>query len=57
MSKYAARINKASFYTFIVRIDNDGAEQVVPDFKCKHYASLRSAELAVARYMKKNGLA
>lgn len=52
MSKHEARIDH-NFFTFIVRIDRDGTEQVIHGYKGRTFASRKAAELSTARYIAK----
>jgi|LakMenEpi03Aug12_release.lakeMendotaPanAssembly.Ray.scaffolds.fasta_scaffold27186_19 hypothetical protein len=51
MTRYVARINTATLYTMVVRIDRDGEEQVDSCFRPRHFASLKAAERSAARYI------
>jgi hypothetical protein len=51
MTRYAARINTATLYTMVVRIDRDGEEQVDFGFRPCHFASIKAAERSTARYI------
>jgi hypothetical protein len=51
MTRYAARINTATLYAMVVRIDHDGEEQVDPCFRPRHFSSLKAAERSTARYI------
>lgn len=56
MSKYEARIKKTSdnnFYTFIVRIDYDGEENVINEYKCRHFATFSAAQKSTNNYLAK----
>ena len=48
---YAARINQATLYTMVVRVDPDGYEQVDPSYKPRTFASLKAAERSTARHI------
>lgn len=52
MTTYEARINSKTFYTLVVRIDQDGVESVVLGFG-KHYASMKLAERGAAKFIAK----
>jgi hypothetical protein len=51
MSAYVARINPISFYAMVVRVDNDGEEQVDCCFRPRHFTSLKAAQKATGRYI------
>ena len=51
MSRYEVRINKASFFTMVVRVDHDGEEQVDLDFRPRHFSSAAAGERAANRYL------
>ena len=51
MTRYVARINAATFYAMVVRVDRDGEEQVDSCFRPRHFASLKAAERSTARYI------
>lgn len=51
MSRYEVRINKASFFTMVVRVDHDGEEQVDLGFRPRHFSSAAAAERAANRYL------
>ena len=58
MSAYKGKISinaDNTFYAYIVRIDRDGQESVVPGFG-KHYTNLANAERGIYRFMRKNNL-
>lgn len=48
---YAARINQATLYTMVVRVDPDGYEQVDPSYKPRTFATLKAAERSTARHI------
>ena len=52
---YEARIGTAeeSFYTFIVRIEKDGYENVLHGYKGRTFKSKAAAEKSVAKYLAK----
>lgn len=52
MSKYEARINKVTLYTFIVRIDKDGQENVIHGYKGRHFKSMKAAVRSTDKYIK-----
>jgi len=54
MSAYAARITETqegSFYAFIVLKHKDGYEQVLRDYKSRHFASMKAAEKSTSKYL------
>ena len=56
MSKHQARITAAadgSFYALIVRIDLDGEESVIHDYKGRHFVTLDAAKKSTAAYIAK----
>lgn len=58
MSIYQAKIRKTAdetFFTYIVRIDNDGEESVVGDYKSRHFDTEKAALKSTATYLKKIG--
>ena len=59
MSKYQPRIRKNSegdFYALIVRVDNDGQENVIHGYKGRSFSTIEKAEKSTANYIKKNNL-
>ena len=50
---YQARINTATFYAMVVRVDQDGFEQIDHTYKPRHFATLKAAERSTARHIAK----
>jgi len=57
MSNYQGRYTQTvqGIYTLIVRVESDGYEQIVNNFKGKHYTTIARAERSVAKYLAKQG--
>lgn len=56
MSKYEARIKETpygDFFVFVVRIDYDGKESVVPDYRGRTFTTRKGAEKSTAAYIAK----
>lgn len=56
MSKYEPRITKTAdneFYALIVRIDNDGQENVIHGYKGRHFKTMKAAEKSTLSYIGK----
>jgi hypothetical protein len=53
MTTYAARITSTElgFFALVVRIDKDGSEQIDPCFRARHFATRKSAERSIQRYL------
>jgi len=49
----SARITETElgFFALVVRTDSDGAEQVDPCFKGRHFASRKAAERSTAKHI------
>jgi len=52
-TKYEARINSKTLYTFIVRIDHDGEENVLRGYEGRHFANMKNAQKSTAAYITK----
>jgi hypothetical protein len=50
---YTARITETElgFFTLVVRTDSDGAEQVDPCYRGRHFASRKAAERSTAKHI------
>jgi hypothetical protein len=56
MSKYESRITRnadSEFYALIVRIDQDGQENVIHGYKGRHFGTLKAAEKSTGAYIAK----
>ena len=56
MSGYQARITETadgSFYAMVVRVDDDGYENVVGHYKARHFKTRAAAEKSTAVYIVK----
>ena len=51
---YSARITatEMGFFALVVRVDQDGREQVDPCYRGRHFATLANAERSTAKYLK-----
>ena len=56
MSDYQARITETadgSFYAMVVRVDDDGYENVVGLYKARHFKTRAAAEKSTSAYIAK----
>ena len=56
MSKHISKISKnseGSFYALIVRIDNDGEQNVIHGYKGRHFKSEKAAQRSTEKYIAK----
>jgi hypothetical protein len=54
MTTYQAKIRKTaynSFFAMVVRVDQDGEQDVVNSFRPRHFSSLKAAEKATQKFL------
>ena len=59
MRNYQPRFRKnndGSYFALIVRIDNDGQENVIHGYRGRHFSTLKAAERSTENYITKNNL-
>ena len=59
MNRYQPRVSgtvENSFYTFIVRVDKDGTENVIHGYQGRHLKTRKAGIRSAERYIAKNNL-